>query len=60
MTKITYDMLDDFGQVVQTMFRLLYPMGLTMKELEEKAKDFNWLRIIHNRFKEENNGKQMV
>ena len=60
MTKITYDMLDDFGQVLQTMFRLLYPMGLTMEELETKAKEFNWLRIIHNRFKEENDGEQMV
>ena len=46
MDKITYDKLEKFGPVVQTTFRLLYPDGLTKEELEEKAKTYNWLRII--------------
>ena len=52
MNKITYDMLNDFGSVVKGTFRLLYPNGLTMEELEQKAKEFNWLRLIYERFKE--------
>jgi hypothetical protein len=51
MEKITYDMLDEFGSVVKGTFRLLYPNGLTMEELERKAKEFNWLRFIYERFK---------
>lgn len=47
MEKITYDMLTEFGQVVQTTFHLLYPNGLTVEELKEKAKEYNWLRIIY-------------
>ena len=46
MDKITFDMLDKFGPVVQTTFRMLYPNGLTKEELAEKAKSYNWLRII--------------
>ena len=51
MEKITYDMLDKFGAVVKNTFRLLHPNGLTMEELEQKAKDFNWLRLIYEHFK---------
>ena len=46
MERITYDMLDKFGSVVKATFRLLYPNGLTMEELEQKAKEYSWLRII--------------
>ena len=56
MTKVTYDMLADVAPPVKTMFHLLYLNGLTMEQLEEKAKEFNWLRIIYERFKEDNNG----
>lgn len=52
MTKITYDMINDLGPAVTTMFRLLYPNGLTLKELETKAKDYAWLRHIYERYKE--------
>jgi hypothetical protein len=51
MNKITYDMLTDFSDVVKGTFRLLYPNGLTMEELEQKARQYNWLRIIYERFK---------
>lgn len=51
MDKITFELLDEFGPVVKSMFRLLYPNGLTVEELEQKAKDYNWLRIIYERFK---------
>lgn len=46
MELITYDKLEKFGSVLQGTFRLLYPNGLTMEELEEKAKSYSWLRII--------------
>ena len=46
MDKITHDMLDKFGPVVQTTFRMLYPNGLTLEQLKEKAEKYNWLRII--------------
>lgn len=52
MYKITYDMLDKFGPVVKSTFRLLYPNGLTIDELEQKAKEYNWLRIIYEGIKE--------
>jgi hypothetical protein len=45
-------MLGDFSEVVRGTFRLLYPKGLTREELEKKAKEFNWLRAIYERFKE--------
>ena len=53
MNRITYEMLESHGTAVQTVFRLLYPHGLTMEELEQKSKEFNWLRIIYEKFKEE-------
>lgn len=52
MEKVTHDMLGEFGSVVQGTFRMLYPNGLTMAELEQKAEKYNWLRIIYDRFKE--------
>lgn len=52
MDKITYDKLDEFGPVVKSTFRLLYPNGLTMDELEQKAHKYNWLRMIYEHFKE--------
>ena len=53
MDKITYDKLSEFGDVMSCMFRLMYPLGLSMEELEEKAKQYNWLKLIYERFKEE-------
>lgn len=52
MKRITYDMLDEFGQVMKTTYRLLYPSGLTIDELKEKAIEFNWLRHVYEKFKE--------
>lgn len=49
---ITYDMLAELGPVVQSMFRMLYPMGLTMKQVEEKAEHYNWMRLIRDLVKE--------
>ena len=49
---ITFDMLDDFGPVIKGTFKVLYPKGLTMEQLEQKAKEYNWLRLIYERFKE--------
>lgn len=53
MKKVTSDMLTDFGQVVRSIYHMLYPNGLTMEELEKKAHEHNWLLMIYNRFKEE-------
>lgn len=52
MEKITYDMLDGFSESVKGMYRLLYPNGLTLTQLEEKAKSFNWLMVILKSIKE--------
>lgn len=52
MKRITYDMLDEFGQVVTSIYRLMYPMGLTLDELAVKAESYNWLRVIYERFRE--------
>ena len=49
---ITYDMLAELGPVVQSMFRMLYPNGLTMEQVEEKATQFNWMRLIRDLVKE--------
>ena len=51
MDKITYDMLGKYGPVLSGIFRLLYPDGLTITELEQKAQEYNWLRIIYEDFK---------
>ena len=51
MEKITYDNLGDFSAVVKGTYRLLYPNGLTIEQLEEKAKEFTWLRAIYERIK---------
>lgn len=53
MEKVTYDMLDKFGPVVKATFRMLYPNGMTIEELKQKSKDYNWLRNIYMCFKEE-------
>lgn len=53
MKKVTYDMLGEFGEVVSNIFRMLYPNGLTVEQLEEKAEQFHWLKAIYKRFKEE-------
>ena len=53
MKKVTHDMLDIFGPTVKGAFRLLYPDGLTVEELSQKAQKFNWLRAIYEHFKEE-------
>lgn len=51
MSKVTYEKLDEFGPVVKSTFRMLYPNGLTVEQLAEKAQSFNWLRMIYERFK---------
>ena len=51
MEKITYNMLDEFGPVIKGTFRLLYPQGLTLAELEQKANEYHWLRSIFLHFK---------
>ena len=48
---ITYDMLGELGQVVQSMFRMLYPNGLTMEQIEEKAESYAWMRLIRDLIK---------
>lgn len=53
MEKITYDMLNEFAPPMQGIFKLMYPTGLTMEQLEQKAQEHNWLRMIYERFKEE-------
>ena len=53
MKKVTYDMLIGFGEVVSSIYRMLYPDGLTLEQLEEKAERFHWLEAIYKRFKEE-------
>ena len=53
MKKVTHDMLTDFSQVVQSFYQMLYPMGLTMEELEKKAQERTWIRMIYDRFKED-------
>lgn len=58
MQKVTYDMLAGLGSVVQNMFRMLYPMGLTMEQIEEKAESYNWMRIIREYVKGAENGQQ--
>lgn len=53
MEKITYDKLVGVSEVVRGVYRLLYPNGLTMEELEQKAEEFAWLRMIYARIKGE-------
>lgn len=58
---ITYDMLSELGQVIQSMFRMLYPNGLTMEQIEEKAEHYAWMRLIRDLVKskqEESNEQQ--
>ena len=45
---ITYDMLSELGQVVQSMYRMLYPNGLTIEQVEEKAENYAWMRQIRD------------
>lgn len=52
MDKVTHDMLDEFGPYMKGAYSLMYPTGLTMEQLEQKAKEYNWLRLIYERFKE--------
>lgn len=49
---ITYDMLAELGQVIQGMFRMLYPNGLTMAQVEEKAESYAWMRVIRDHVRE--------
>lgn len=49
---VTYDMLPESSRLVRSLFKFLYPSGLTMEQLEEKAKRINFLRIVHEHVKE--------
>lgn len=51
MEKITYDKLKGFGDIEKSMFRLLYPSGLTMDQLKEKAEKFSFHRAVYERVK---------
>ena len=57
---ITYDMLAELGPVIQSMFRMLYPNGLTVEQVEEKAQSFAWMRLIRDlvKSKEETSEQQ--
>lgn len=49
--KITADMLPaDLGPVVGKAFKMLYPTGLTMEELEKKAQERKWLKRVYDYF----------
>ena len=51
MSKITYDKLVGCSDVVRSAYRLLYPNGLTMEQLEQKSREFGWLRVIYTQLK---------
>ena len=43
---ITADMLTAHGTLIQTLYGLLYPDGLTRAELEKLAPEHGWIRHI--------------
>lgn len=47
---ITSDMLDHFGPTIKGIFQLMFPKGLTMKELAESKN--HTLNSIYEYFKE--------
>jgi hypothetical protein len=47
-------MLEDFGPVIQGAFRLRYPEGLPLEELEKS--DRQWLKAIYKYIKEDKHG----
>lgn len=46
MERITANQLDRFGPIIQLLFRLSFPEGLSMDELREKAPGQGYLRRV--------------